>query len=593
MAGLVVFLTGSVSEAAVLRARSASFDKQADAEWGDRPVHGKGGVHAGGRPTDARASVQDLLAGIDDPGDVNPEMDGVVNLLKSTPMKDLLDVVKPEIDKMETQILDAKASAQNTLDGIDAAITTCKSNQSAGEGQASGLQTTMNGKRQPHKDCRGVENSDKIEYDSCVKTMDALKTTMDLACDAYNTAVKPPNVNLVPSPNANEEYKLWLGRVKAWVDAELSSVTQKEAACDTARSDYENEKDRCEGPSGDGGLKKAWEDKKTQCDEAQTAFETAACDYSSQVATTCSSYGTCVAATKTVYDNQRQHIEREEGDRETEFRAVQRIKCLLDVWSAQGDSVDKAKLQECVDKTHSTSHLELSYPTIPVVDACTLPERPCTPGFVTAEYGSLPAHAPHKACTPCAGAASTPVASSPGLCSRWHPDQFHCMKRTEGCTFMPVLGGSCPSGFNTNDGAYATSLTPFSLPVSVSFYCAMDSIGYVALISDKFNPTSARDGQVYGNGAYGFDTQSPTRFETWGIYCYQTSVWVDNRNKFDLITAAQPENPLFENVLTTINIETNGTVTYARDGVVMVTDAHTLSSDGVYLTAMGPIRFQE
>jgi len=412
MAGLVVFLTGSVSEAAVLRARSASFDKQADAEWGDRPVHGKGGVHAGGRPTDARAYVQDLLAGIDDPGDVNPEMDGVVNLLKSTPMKDLLDVVKPEIDKMETQILDAKASAQNTLDGIDAAITTCKSNQSAGEGQASGLQTTMNGKRQPHKDCRGVENSDKIEYDSCVKTMDALKTTMDLACDAYNTAVKPPNVNLVPSPNANEEYKLWLGRVKTWVDAEVSLVGSKQAACNTARSNYENEKHRCEGPSGDGGLKKAWQDKKTQCDEAQTAFETATCEYFSKVEGTCSAYETCVAATETVYDNQRPHIESEEKDRETEYRTVQRIKCLLDVWGAQGDSVNKAKLQECVGKTHSTSHLELSYPAPPVVPSCALPERPCTPGFVSAEYGSMPAHAPNKACTPCAGAASTPAGPS-------------------------------------------------------------------------------------------------------------------------------------------------------------------------------------
>jgi len=585
MAGLVVFLTGSVSEAAVLRARSASFDKHADAEKGDRPVHGKGGVHAGGRPTDARAYVQDLLAGIDDPGDVKPEMDGVVNLLKSTPMKDLLDVVKPEVDKMETQILDAKASAQNTLDGIDISFTTCKSNQSAGEGQASGLQTTMNGKRQPHKDCRGVENSDKIEYDSCVETMAALKTTKDLACNAYNDAVKSPDVSLVPDPNNNEEYKQWLGRVQTWVDDELSSVTRKEAACDGASSNYTREKERCEGLSGDGGLKRAWEDKKAQCDEAQTDFETAACDYSSKVAATCSSYGTCVEATETVYDNQRQHIEREEEDRETEFRTVQRIKCLLDVWGAQGDSVDKAKLQECVDKTHSTSHLELSYPTSPAVPSCAHREQPCTTGFVTAEYGGLPAHAPHKTCTPCAGAANTPVASSPGLCSRWSPDQFKCMKRTEDCTFMPVLEGAC-STVAAFWSAYATSLTPLSLPVSVSFHCSKDEYGYVALISDKYNPD--------GNSAYEFDTQSVTKHQTWGVYCRHPQVWLDyNKVKVDLSTAAHPENPLFENVLTTINMDAHGTVTYARDGVVMLTDANTLSSGGVYLSAMGPIRFQE
>jgi len=412
--GLVILLTVSVSEAVLLRARSASSENQTDVEWDEQHVHSEGGVGhplAGGHPMDARAYVQDLLAGVDASGDMNPEMGGILHLLKSTPMKDLLDVVKPEVDKMETQILDAKTSAQNELDAIEAAFTTCKNNQTAGEGEAGSLQSTMNGKRQPHTNCREVESSEKIEYDACVKTMTALKTTKDLACNAYNDAVKSPNVNLVPAPNNNEEYKLWLGRVKAWVDGQLSSVTQKEAACDTARSDYENEKDRCEGPSGDGGLKKAWEDKKTQCDEAQTAFETAACDYSSKVAATCSSYGTCVAATETVYNNQRPHIESEEKDRETEYRTVQRIKCLLNVWGAQGDSVDKAKLQECVDKTHSTSHLELSYPTIPVVDACPLPERPYTPGFVSAEYGSLPAQAPKKECVPCAGAASTPAST--------------------------------------------------------------------------------------------------------------------------------------------------------------------------------------
>jgi len=423
MTGLVIFLTGSVSEAAVLRARSVSLEKQADAEWHDglfAGIKGKGAnasVHGQG----VTASVKDLLAGIEGPRGMSPEVDNMFHLLqatqKGTPMKDLLDIVNPEIDKMEKQILDAKTSAQHALDGIDVSFTKCKTNKRVGEGEADGLQSTMNGKRQPHKDCRGFESSDKIEYDSCGKTMDALKTTMNLACDEYNKAVKAPNVNLVPAQNGNEDYKLWLGRVKTWVDDELSSVTRKEAACNTAKSNYDNEKERCEGLSGDGGLKKAWEDKKTQCDEAQTAFETAACDYSSKVAATCSSYETCVAATETVYDNQRPHIESEEKDRETEFRAVQRIKCLLDVWGAQGDSVDKAKLQECMNKTHSTSHLELSYPTPPAVPLCALPERPCTTGFVSAEYGGLPAHAPHKACTPCAGAASTPACSSANVSS--------------------------------------------------------------------------------------------------------------------------------------------------------------------------------
>jgi len=421
MTGLVIFLTGSVSEAAVLRARSVSLEKQADAEWHDglfAGIKGKGAnasVHGQG----VTASVKDLLAGIEGPRGMSPEVDNMFHLLqatqKGTPMKDLLDIVNPEIDKMEKQILDAKTSAQHALDGIDVSFTKCKTNKRVGEGEADGLQSTMNGKRQPHKDCRGFESSDKIEYDSCGKTMDALKTTMNLACDEYNKAVKAPNVNLVPAQNGNEDYKLWLGRVKTWVDDELSSVTRKEAACNTAKSNYDNEKERCEGLSGDGGLKKAWEDKKTQCDEAQTAFETAACEYFSKVEATCSAYETCVAATKTVYDNQRPHIEKEEKDRETEYRAVQRIKCLLDVWGAQGDSVDKAKLQECVDKTHSTSHLEVSYPTPPEVPSCALPERPCTTGptgFVTAEYGGLPAHAPNKACTPCAGAASSNVTAT-------------------------------------------------------------------------------------------------------------------------------------------------------------------------------------
>jgi hypothetical protein len=57
VAGLVIFLAGSVGEAAVLRARSGSLEKQADVKWDDglfagiegkganTSVHGKGVNH--------------------------------------------------------------------------------------------------------------------------------------------------------------------------------------------------------------------------------------------------------------------------------------------------------------------------------------------------------------------------------------------------------------------------------------------------------------------------------------------------------------------------------------------------------------------
>lgn len=450
-------------------------------------------------------------------GDMERSLMKVASVGSGTPVKDLVDVVKPHIDNMQTRILGAHNSAQSSLNAFGTTFSGCSSNKSTGDTANQGLLTIMNGKKQTHTTCRNGEGTKETAYGVCSATLAADKTTMDNKCDAYENEKIAPNLNLLPAPNNNEEYEPWLVRVQDDVERRLNTLRQKDELCTNATSDYTAQKKICEGPSGSGGLKKAWEDKKIECDQAQTELETSACTYYAGVDSTCSSYGTCAETARGLYNGQKSNFEAEETDRKAEWRATMRIECMLGVFgNAEGNNVNRDKIQECVSKTHSTANLDLVYPTPPPdpLPPCLLPEHPCTNAYVLATYGTLPSNAPHKECTPCGGGGGSTTQQPTTSPTQWNPPTNLVFKSQSNAHNMnmnadfPLAGtGWCsqlgrskagtpcytPKDYNSGDPAWYSAAVGFYFVLMVNQPRTIAGID-VVLRDEWFRPTKLRAG---------------------------------------------------------------------------------------------------
>jgi len=335
--------------------------------------------------------------------DIERTLMGMVNVDSRTPVKDLVEAIRPHLDEMHIRVQNAHNAAQQNLDTFKNQFSNCNNNQSAGNIAAQTFLADVNTKSSSHRSCRRDEGTNASTYATCSEEQEALKGIMDANCEVYRLANKVASIDSLPQPTPGEKVDTWLPRVKIYVDKEVSQLAAKKAACDNATSNYTTKKHSCEGADGSGGLKKVWQDKKSKCDQAQDALESAACTYYDKQRSTCQTYVTCATTASDLYNVQL--FEAAEANRKAEWRATVRIECMLTVFGEdeQGNNVNSSKIQVCIDKRHNTSNLSLVYPVVPDPPPCVDPEHPCTPGFIDAHYGNLPSHATNKQCTPCPG----------------------------------------------------------------------------------------------------------------------------------------------------------------------------------------------
>merc|ERR1719224_378908 len=110
-----------------------------------------------------------------------------------------------------------------------------------------------------------------------------------------------------------------------------------------------------------------------------------------------------------------------EKDRKAEWVGLKKMKCLVDAF---GDGkVESAEITKCKNGNHTTTHLNIKYPTNKDMDKCEVPKLyPSTAEYKKTEFAPLPALAKGKTdaneCTGVAEISTKPATGSPRTC-KW------------------------------------------------------------------------------------------------------------------------------------------------------------------------------
>jgi len=108
-------------------------------------------------------------------------------------------------------------------------------------------------------------------------------------------------------------------------------------------------------------------------------------------------------------------VQMDERDRKAEWRGLKRMECLIKAFS--DGKITNAEVDTCKAKSHSTSLLNIKYPSIPKLAKCTLVTLyPTTGAYKRKEIAPLPTMAKGNEPSPCTGMvtiSTTPAKGSP------------------------------------------------------------------------------------------------------------------------------------------------------------------------------------
>lgn len=328
----------------------------------------------------------------------------LANQLETNPTRaaEIETTIEPILEKLETDINEGHAAAEETLTGVTDALAVCDRDWSTGRAEQQAPDAA------PHLQCRQLEATRKQSYDTCTSLLSVLEISKQNACAAWALVRdEPPSAYVSPAPVASESFMAFLERVQADVVHQLANGGTLKTACDATTGDYNSKLEECEG------LENIWKIAKPDCDSKQAFLESSACSFAQWADVACSTHATCIENSKALWTLEKSQLQREEASRKTSYEAMKRISCFFDVFRNSGDGpVDQGGVDSCKEASHDDQHLDLVYPPDPATPSdCSVSElpRPCSSGWTQEAYGSVPDSAPVAECTPCVGA---PIDSS-------------------------------------------------------------------------------------------------------------------------------------------------------------------------------------
>jgi len=197
-------------------------------------------------------------------------------------------------------------------------------------------------------------------------------------------------------------------------------------SCTKATQEYKRQKTKCHIAD------KQYFKKKAECNSLQDQMDGASCKRAVEMKDACEAYAECYFDKKIAYVSLENMVKQEEKDRQAEWRGLERMKCLITAFT--GGKVSNEEVVACKKAVHSTAHLVIKYPPMPILDKCTVPlDYPNTPSYKKVNFAPLPALAKGKQdayqCTGLQEIATIPRAGSPKTCK--------CMRVTLNGPFSP------------------------------------------------------------------------------------------------------------------------------------------------------------
>lgn len=276
-----------------------------------------------------------------------------------------------------------------------------------------------------HKTCRAGEAGARTEQMNCRNSMIDKAKIRKLKCAAFAMTKK-----MVTNQQANRQVMRkgtsesdgnYVKRITRTicgngVDGVCSgykcNFEKARAACSEAQTEHKAQEVLCQK------LDSEYVAKKSECDSLQDQMDGAACKRAIDMKDACESYAECYTAKKQAFLTAKSSVKTEELDRQTEWRGLKRMECLVSSFS--DGKVSNSEVSACKSKTYDTQHLHIKYPRLVKLGVCSVPNRyPTTPAYKLAEFSPLPALAKGKKGAECTGVEeinTTPKTGSPETC---------------------------------------------------------------------------------------------------------------------------------------------------------------------------------
>lgn len=295
----------------------------------------------------------------------------------------LLDITQDMLGKVE----DFHGQQQDLLDSECKLLSACASTMRDNLRVAALSEQVLTTKTTEHGSCRKDEAALAGRQEQCRMLQSAMQKLKKAACSAladYEAEVgeearHQAAMDKLPGEDT-ETYLDRLGRRYCDEGGLLYEFNQKEEACAEATNSVDDTAMGCTATGTAYGTKKA------TCDSLQSEMAEAACDHVSMETEACRTYGTCRVQTLEAYKLTVASADSDTSDRQTEWKVLSRIECMLEVIAEDPGDVDEEALKDCTDlKQYKTENLKMNYTCDMQEVACRVTET--YPG--TSHYNEL------------------------------------------------------------------------------------------------------------------------------------------------------------------------------------------------------------
>lgn len=236
-----------------------------------------------------------------------------------------------------------------------------------------------------HKACRWQESNLGHELASCEKTLQSSKQVDASTCEGAKMMDQIPDIASCASVNG-EDAETYHRRMLLQFQERLKSIHIRRLLCANTTGALKLQESVCEGQA------REIQRQRSSCNSMQSMLDSSVCELSTSMSTTCAQYKACRSQATLSYDLVHHTVKAREDTLHQEWKALQRIECILDAMST---SDVLSATQECNGALYSVTHLLVNYVTIPPCQPCeALAEVPGTKEYNSTVFKDLPDDVP-------------------------------------------------------------------------------------------------------------------------------------------------------------------------------------------------------
>jgi len=380
-------------------------------------------VHASG---EVEALQSESVTGLRNMFSDDPEAKAMTaKLLEGTPSEDLLPLVQKLKEEIQPWHGDATASLNTAIEEI----ASCTTGMENGMRETEANRDSCSAKSTSHTTHRTDESTKFTTKEHWKAETAEKKEEMTTECNAFQT-VEDEAKSATASYSGGDE-GAYLERVSEQFCSDLlPRYKEHKEKCTTAKAEHVRVSETYETKNTEYTVQK------TTSDTVQAEMDVTCCAYALATKGVCTAHGTCYEDKVAAYKAVKAMVEAEEKIKKVEWRVYSRIECLLPVLGTD----QAAKIDACVAKVHSTSHLDIEYPTIPEKSTCKVEQDfPGTEAYKNAHFASLPDNAKGETVAMCTGMSTdSPIAvtcqpKSTSTADAGYGDSFRGWYDVQGC----------------------------------------------------------------------------------------------------------------------------------------------------------------